>query len=99
MRIVFGNLLRNAVTHTRGGRIDVTVTADSLTVEDTGSGMSEVQLANAFEPFYRGDDRRGGADGHGLGLSIVRRLSRQLGWQVTARSQPGQGTSMEIRFP
>ena len=99
VRIVFGNLLRNAVTHTRGGRIDVTVTADSLTVEDTGSGMSEAQLANAFEPFYRGDDRRGGADGHGLGLSIVRRLSRQLGWQVTARSHPGQGTSMEIRFP
>ena len=99
VRIVFGNLLRNAVTHTRGGRIDVTVTADSLTVEDTGHGMSREQLANAFEPFYRGDDRRGGAEGHGLGLSIVRRLSRQFGWQVTARSRPGQGTSMEIRFP
>ena len=99
VRIVFGNLLRNAVTHTRGGRIDVTVTADTLTVEDTGHGMSQAQLANAFEPFYRGDDRRGGAEGHGLGLSIVRRLSRQFGWQVTARSQPGQGTSMEIRFP
>ena len=99
VRIVFGNLLRNAVNHTRGGKIDVIVTADSLTVEDTGSGMSEAQLANAFEPFYRADDSRRSADGHGLGLSIVRRLSRQFGWQITARSQPGQGTSMEIRFP
>ena len=99
VRIVFGNLLRNAVAHTRGGRIDVTVTADSLTVEDNGIGMSRVQLASAFEPFYRADDSRGSGEGHGLGLSIVRRLSRQFGWQVTARSQPGQGTSMEIRFP
>ncbi len=99
VRIVFGNLLRNAVNHTRGGRIDVIVTADSLTVEDTGSGMSEAQLANAFEPFYRADDSRRGTEGHGLGLSIVRRLSRQFGWQITARSQPGQGTSMTIRFP
>ena len=99
VRIVFGNLLRNAVAHTRGGRIDVTVTADSLTVEDNGIGMSHVQLASAFEPFYRADDSRGSGEGHGLGLSIVRRLSRQFGWQVTARSQPGQGTSMEIRFP
>lgn len=99
VRIVFGNLLRNAVAHTGGGRIDVTVTADSLTVEDNGIGMSRVQLASAFEPFYRADDSRGSGEGHGLGLSIVRRLSRQFGWQVTARSQPGQGTSMEIRFP
>ena len=99
VRIVFGNLLRNAVTHTRDGRIDVTVTGDSLRVEDTGSGMSRAQLANAFEPFYRADDSRRNAEGHGLGLSIVRRLSRQFGWQVTARSQPGRGTSMEIRFP
>ena len=99
LRIVLGNLLRNAMAHTRDGRIDVTVTADSLTVEDTGSGMSRPQLANAFEPFYRADDSRGSTEGHGLGLSIVRRLSRQFGWQVTARSQPGQGTSMEIRFP
>ena len=98
VRIVFGNLLRNAVNHTRGGRIDVTVSADSLTVEDTGSGMNRTQLASAFEPFYRADESRGGAEGHGLGLSIVRRLSRQFGWQVTARSEPGQGTTMEIRF-
>jgi len=48
---------------------------------------------------YRADDSRRSAEGHGLGLSIVRRLSRQFGWQITARSQPGQGTSMTIRFP
>ena len=97
VQIVLGNLLRNALTYTRDGQIDVTVSADSLKVEDTGRGMSQPELASAFEPFYRADDSRG-ADGHGLGLSIVRRLCRQFGWQVSARSQPGRGTAMEIRF-
>ncbi len=97
VQIVLGNLLRNALTYTKGGQVDVTVEADSLKVEDTGRGMSEPELASAFEPFYRADDSRG-EGGHGLGLSIVRRLCRQFGWQVSARSQPGRGTAMEIRF-
>ena len=98
VEIVIGNLLRNALTYTRHGTVDLTVDANSVKVADTGCGMSQPELANAFEPFYRVDASRGAGQGHGLGLSIVRRLSQQFGWQLTANSRPGEGTTMEIRF-
>ena len=94
VEIVIGNLLRNALTYTANGTVDVTVAANLVKVADTGPGMSRPDLANAFEPFYRADTSRG----HGLGLSIVRRLSQQFGWQLTANSRLGEGTTMEIHF-
>ena len=98
VRIVLGNLLRNAVTYTENGEIDVTLSADGVRFEDSGIGMSREELGNMFEPFYRAEAGRAAAKGHGLGLSIVRRLSRQYGWTLQARSQPGQGTAVDLRF-
>jgi signal transduction histidine kinase len=98
VEIVIGNLLRNAANYTRDGSIDVTVTARSVRVTDSGVGMSGDELEKAFEPFYRVDQSRGLTKGHGLGLSIVKRLVRQFGWSISAHSRPGEGTTMEIRF-
>ena len=98
VQIVVGNLLRNALTYTANGTVDVTVAAHGVKVADTGPGMSRPDLANAFEPFYRADASRGSSRGHGLGLSIVRRLSQQFGWQLAANSRLGEGTTMEVRF-
>ena len=97
VQIVVGNLLRNALTYTANGTVDVTVAASAVKVADTGPGMSQPELANAFEPFYRADTSRG-SRGHGLGLSIVRRLSQQFGWQLAANSRLGEGTTMEVHF-
>ncbi|MEZ5558601.1 MAG: HAMP domain-containing sensor histidine kinase [Pseudomonadales bacterium] len=98
VEIVIGNLVRNAINYTQGGKVDITITATGVRVEDTGVGMSREQLANAFEPFYRADESRGLTRGHGLGLSIVKRLVRQFGWGISAHSRPGEGTAMEVRF-
>ena len=98
VEIVIGNLLRNANNYTRDGSIDVAVTARGVRVCDTGIGMSREELDKAFEPFYRVDQSRGLTKGHGLGLSIVKRLVRQFGWSISAHSRPGEGTSMEVRF-
>ncbi|MCY4198321.1 MAG: HAMP domain-containing sensor histidine kinase [Gammaproteobacteria bacterium] len=98
LRSVVGNLLRNAIAYTTDGVIEVTLFADGIRVEDNGIGMSREELANMFEPFYRAEASRGASKGHGLGLAIVRRLCRQYGWTTNARSQPGQGTTVEIRF-
>jgi len=98
IEIALGNLLRNALTYTRAGTVTVTVHANSVQVEDSGVGMSERELASAFEPFYRAESSRESTRGHGLGLSIVRRLARQFGWQISAVSRPAEGTSVEIRF-
>ena len=96
--IVLGNLLRNALTYTKNGEVTVTLQADSVEVKDSGMGMSERELASAFEPFYRAESSREATKGHGLGLSIVRRLANQFGWQISAVSRPAEGTSVTIRF-
>ena len=98
VEIVIGNLLRNALTYTADGTVDITVTANAVRIADTGRGMSQPELANAFEPFYRADASRSATSGHGLGLSIVRRLSQQFGWQLAANTRLGEGTTMEVRF-
>jgi len=98
LRSVVGNLLRNAVAYTTGGVVEVTLFTDGIRVEDNGIGMSREELANMFEPFYRAEASRGTSKGHGLGLAIVRRLCQQYGWTIRARSQPRQGTTMELRF-
>jgi signal transduction histidine kinase len=98
VEIVIGNLLRNAVNYTQRGRIDVRVTARGVQIADTGIGMSREELDRVFEPFYRADQSRGITRGHGLGLAIVRRLVQQFGWTISALSDPGEGTTMEIRF-
>ena len=98
VRIVVGNLLRNALTYTQDGKVEVLVFNAGVRVEDTGSGMTPEELANAFEPFFRSEPSRKAARGHGLGLSIVRRLARHYGWTVEASSQPSRGTSVTVGF-
>lgn len=98
VRIVVGNVLRNAVSFTREGRIDVRIHAEGMTVADTGIGMSSEELGNAFEAFYRADAARGVAPGHGLGLAIVSRIVKRYGWTIRARSRSGEGTTVDVEF-
>lgn len=95
--VLISNLLRNACKYTDRGWVTVRVLRGEIVVEDTGIGMSKDELARAFEPFYRGGD--GSRGGHGIGLSIVRRLSERFGWPVTLESEPGKGTKAHIHFP
>jgi len=99
LEIVLSNLIRNALSYTSQGEVTVTVTDHSVRVTDTGIGMNGAELANAFEPFYRAEPSRTVIKGHGLGLSIVRRLARQFGWTLQTESQPNEGTSVEVQFP
>ncbi len=99
VRVVVANLLRNALAYTENGEVEVSIEGRCLRVSDTGIGMSQQGLARAFDPFYRGEAGREMAQGHGLGLSIVRRLTAQYGWTLHAHSSPGHGTSVEVRFP
>ena len=99
LEIVLGNLIRNALTYTSKGEVTVTVTSNSVRVADTGIGMDSDELENAFEPFFRAEPSRSVTKGHGLGLSIVRRLARQFDWTLLTASQPNEGTSIEVQFP
>lgn len=95
--VALGNLLRNAAAYTERGRITVRMFQRVIEVEDTGCGMNPEQLARAFDPFYRGG--RDGSRGHGIGLTIVRRLCDRFGWRVMLESEVGKGTIARIVFP
>lgn len=104
LRRALVNLIANAAKFTRGVsspqvRIDAQVTGSSLTlcISDNGVGFGPEVAALAFEPFYRGHGNT--YDGHGLGLSIVRRAVESMGGKAWAEGQPGQGASMCLSLP
>jgi signal transduction histidine kinase len=97
LAVLLGNLLRNAFSYTDAGEVTVDVGAASVVIRDTGVGIAPGQVDAMYQPFVRGDVGRRG--GHGVGLTIVRRLSDRFGWPVTIDSSLGVGTRVEIRFP
>jgi two-component system sensor histidine kinase/response regulator len=68
-------------------------------VRDNGDGISPQDQARLFTPFTRLDQVR--ARGHGLGLSIVRRIVEKLGGQIGVESegQPGRGSTFSFTLP
>jgi signal transduction histidine kinase len=97
LAILIGNLIRNACLYTENGTVTVSVEADRVVVRDTGVGMSEKELGRAFVSFFRGDQGRG--TGHGIGLTIVKRLADRFGWEVGMASELGVGTTVSVVFP
>lgn len=97
VRRILENVLTNAA---QSGARSIAIAADALgdsvrvTVSDTGPGMSKAELERAFRDFYT--TKTGGT---GLGLTIVRRLVRDLGGGLRVTSEPGKGTTVEVSLP
>ena len=68
----------------------------SLSVSDTGTGMTPGVMAKAFDPFFT---TKPIGEGTGLGLSMIYGFAKQSGGQVRVSSEVGQGTSMTIYLP
>ncbi|MFP3947748.1 MAG: ATP-binding protein, partial [Longimicrobiales bacterium] len=77
-------------------RIEALPASDTvrLVVEDTGRGMPPEEMERAFEDFFTTKE-----DGTGLGLSVVRRLVRDLGGSVSLESEEGRGTRVALTLP
>ncbi len=95
--VMIGNVLRNAFSYTDRGRIEIEIKSDSISITDSGVGMSEQQVEQVFKPFFRTDTRARG--GYGVGLTIVKLLSERFHWKVDMESTPNVGTSVTITFP
>ena len=101
---VLRNLTENAIKFTSQGQITLRLRVDGgfalLSVQDSGRGIPESEQAMVFEEFYQVDNpERDRAKGMGLGLSIVRRLCKLLGVDLSLQSVPGQGTTVTLRLP
>ena len=101
---LFNNLLENALEHSGGTRVTVSVGLEAsaviVRVRDNGRGIADT--ARVFERFYRGDDSRtrdpSGQAHSGLGLSIARAIAEAHGGTLTALSDPS-GATFELRLP
>ncbi|RZF25636.1 response regulator [Paraburkholderia sp. UYCP14C] len=102
----FSNLLDNAIKYTDdGGRIVICATAVgeeiSITVSDTGTGISGDALPHVFDLFVQGschgEPSRGGL---GIGLSVCKTLTEMHGGTIAARSEgKNRGSEFELRLP
>jgi signal transduction histidine kinase len=107
LRQILTNLLANAVKYTKPqGRVTLTAVraADgtiAITIADSGIGMSEEELRNAFVPFSRSlrNPYVAANSGVGLGLPITKMLCDRLQIAITLTSNPGQGTTARIVIP
>ncbi|WP_306602956.1 ATP-binding protein [Azonexus sp.] len=98
------NLLSNAIKFTDSGQVTLSLNCEGdqgiFRVTDTGIGMSKEQLSRLFSAFEQADSsttRRFG--GTGLGLAISQRLTDTMGGTITAQSEPGLGSTFELRLP
>lgn len=103
---IITNLLNNASKFTeRGGKINVTVDADSerarIRVKDTGIGIPEGMLAKVFEMFTQVDQSLEKKHaGLGIGLSLTKRLVELHGGSISVESEgPAKGSEFVVELP
>jgi len=96
LQSVMGNLLRNAWHYTDQGHIRLTLREHGFTIEDSGIGIPEEERDAIFQPFVRGDERRG--EGLGLGLSLVQRICSNQNWRVQLSSRQPNGCCFTVEL-
>lgn len=105
LRQLMQNLIGNALKYHKPGipprvKISASQTADTaqIFVEDNGIGFEQEHAERIFQPFQRLVGRSQ-YEGSGMGLAICRKIVERHGGEISAQSEPGQGTTFIIRLP
>jgi len=103
LEIVVFNLVHNAIRFSPAGgsvaiRCGTNARGGFLSVSDQGPGVPPEDRERIFDLFFH-TDVKGWPKGHGMGLYEVRRLLRQLGWQIVEENIAPHGANFEIQIP
>ena len=99
---ILNNLVSNAIKYTDEGEVRVGITVlngwMTLSVSDTGCGMTPKELQSVFNAFTRLPGAQG-KEGVGLGLTITREIVTLLGGRINVASTKGKGTTFRVCLP
>lgn len=104
-RIVFQNLISNAVKYTpQQGNIHIEVALDTkkllITISDTGYGIPKSQQTNIFNKLFRADNVvKKGTEGTGLGLYLTKAIVEKSGGKIKFVSKVNKGSSFIVELP
>lgn len=105
IKLLIKNILENSIKYGKNEPIDITIANDTeqnqaiLTIEDHGLGMSPNELHHIYDRFFRANKSRSkDIQGHGLGMSIVKRIVSLLNLDIKISSAPNVGTTVKIFF-
>jgi len=98
---ILGTLIDNAIKYSpSGSTVVIRLDGQTLSVVDQGIGIAKQNQAKIFNRFYRSDEARtrGHNSGYGLGLAIARAVADKNGYQLSVKSELGQGSTFSLHF-
>ena len=102
LKVLFFNLLDNAFKFSPDNTAYVTIDFFAhdiqIQVRDNGIGIAPEELSKVFEPFFRGANVEK-IRGHGLGLSICKKIVLLHKGDISVSSDPGNGTTFTVTLP
>lgn len=105
IKLLIKNILENSIKYGKNNPVDISITNNDeqkqaiLTIKDYGIGMTSEELHHIYDRFFRANKSRSKEiQGHGLGMSIVKRIINLLNLDIKISSTPNMGTTVQIFF-
>jgi PAS domain S-box-containing protein len=100
IRLAVSNLVSNAIKFTQKGSVAISAKARdgavSISITDTGIGISPKNQKRVFERFFKADEN---APGTGIGLNIAKQIVEKHSGSINVKSKLGKGSTFEIVLP